>query len=120
MCLKSCSACDGVVEDDNIFVSEASTTLSKGYQTSDLDWRLARARKIARHAVHEVGPQAVEVVQVFLDGLNRHLGAPLAKLLGPDILAGVVHIVRVLRPMPGAVGRVPSASSRTDRRCSSP
>lgn len=32
MCLKTCSACDGVVEDDNIFVSEASTTLSKGYQ----------------------------------------------------------------------------------------
>ena len=30
MCLKNCSACDGVVEDDNIFVSEASTTLSKG------------------------------------------------------------------------------------------
>ena len=37
MCLKTCSACDGVVEDDNIFVSEASTTLSKGYQASDLN-----------------------------------------------------------------------------------
>jgi hypothetical protein len=61
---------------------------------------LARARKIARHALHEVGPQAVEVVQVFLDGLHRHVGAPLAKLLGPDILAGVVHIVGALRPMP--------------------
>src|SRR6266699_6310511 len=37
----------------------------------DKHWRLARARKIARHAVYEVWPQAVEVVQVFLGG--RHI-----------------------------------------------
>src|SRR5436309_15603942 len=78
----------------------------------DKHWRLARARKIARHAVHAVGPQAVEVVQVFLDGLHRHVGAPLAKLLGPDTLAyspgspADARPAGIARPQPRAVGRV--------------
>ena len=33
--------------------------------------RLAGLRKLARHAVHEVGPHAVKVVQILLDGLHR-------------------------------------------------
>ncbi len=59
--------------------------------------RLARFREIARHAVHEVGPPAVKVVQIFLDGLHRDVGPALADFLGPDVPAGVVHDIRVLR-----------------------
>ena len=62
--------------------------------------RLARLREVARHAVHKVGAHAVQVVQILLDGFHRNIGPALAQLLGPDVPAGVVHIVRFLRPVP--------------------
>src|SRR5262249_47746593 len=56
-------------------------------------WRLARLREVARHAVHEIGPHAVEAVQVFLDRFHRHVAPALAELLGPDVAPGVEHVV---------------------------
>jgi len=53
------------------------------------DRRLAGFREVARHAVHEVGPHAVEAVQIRLNGSHRHIGLALAKLLGPDVLPGM-------------------------------
>src|SRR3954452_11755469 len=58
--------------------------------------RLARLRKLARHAVHEVRPHPVEIVQILLDRLCRDVGPALAQLLAPDRLAGVVHVVWLL------------------------
>src|SRR5215468_12081635 len=55
---------------------------------------------MARHAVYEIGPRAVEVVQIFLDGLHRDVAPALAQLLGPDSLAGVVHVIRLRRIVP--------------------
>src|SRR5215470_13730786 len=63
-------------------------------------WGLARLREVARHAVHEIGPHAVEAVQVFLERFHRHVGPALAELLGPDVAPGVEHVVRLLRPVP--------------------
>jgi cold shock CspA family protein len=56
--------------------------------------------QVARHAVHEVGPDAVEVVQVFVDHGHIQVGPPGQQLGGPNILAGFVHDVRILRPVP--------------------
>src|SRR6266853_1761191 len=49
---------------------------------------LAGAREVARHAVHEVGADAVKVVQVLLDGFHRHVGLPLAEFGRPYIPSG--------------------------------
>src|SRR6516225_9882604 len=62
--------------------------------------RLAGFREVARYAVHEVGPHAVEAVQIRLNHGHRYIGPALAKLLGPDLLAGIVHVIRLLRPVP--------------------
>src|SRR4029077_20271870 len=62
--------------------------------------RLARLREVARHAVHEIGLDAVVAVQVFLDRFHRHVAPALADLLGPDVASGVEHVVRLLRPVP--------------------
>src|SRR5215468_1032166 len=55
---------------------------------------------MARYAVYEIGPHAIKVVQIFLDGLHRDVRPALAQLLGPDGLAGVVHVIRVRRVVP--------------------
>src|SRR5215472_16119363 len=62
--------------------------------------RLAGFREVARYAVHEVGPHAVEAVQIRLNRGHRHIGLALAKLLGPDVLSGIVHVIRLLRSVP--------------------
>src|SRR6266404_2894473 len=56
----------------------------RGVVGQDEHRRLAIARELARHAVHEVGPGAVKVVQVFLNGFHRDLGPSLAELFSPD------------------------------------
>src|SRR6516225_6939675 len=84
----------------------------RGDVDRDLEWmrryivwqhkhrRLAGFREVARHAVHEVGPHAVEAVQIRLNGSHRHIGPAVAKLLGPDVLPGIVHVIRLLRQVP--------------------
>src|SRR5215831_2783725 len=72
----------------------------RGIVRQDKHRRLAVTHELARHAVHEVRPGAVKIVQVFFYGFHRYLGPPGAKLFGPNIPAGIVHHVRVLRPVP--------------------
>src|SRR5215470_7641459 len=49
---------------------------------------------------HGSRPHAVEAVQIRLNSGHRHIGLALAKLLGPDVLPGIVHVIRLLRPVP--------------------
>src|SRR5215469_7432273 len=44
--------------------------------------------------------RTVEAVQIRLYGGHRHIGLALAKLLGPDVLPGIVHVIRLLRSVP--------------------
>ena len=61
---------------------------------------LAGAHEIARHAVHEVGLDAEEIMQVGLDGLHGQVRPPGEQFGCPVMTAPVVHVVRELRPMP--------------------
>ena len=61
---------------------------------------LAGLREVARDAVHEVGPHTVKVVQILLDGRHRHVTPAREELLGRDVLAGLVHEIRLVRPVP--------------------
>jgi hypothetical protein len=72
----------------------------RGVVRQDKHRRLARTREVARHAVHEVGPDAVKVVQVRLYRFRRHFGPAGAELPRPAIPAGIVHHIRVFRPVP--------------------
>src|SRR5215471_2243297 len=60
---------------------------------------VARPYEVARHAVHEVGPDAIEAVQVCFDRRHGQIGPSREKLGCPVVAAGVVHDVRVLRPV---------------------
>ena len=45
--------------------------------------RLARAREVSRHAVHEVRLEAVKIVQVLFHGLHRHVVPARSVARGP-------------------------------------
>jgi len=55
--------------------------------------------EIARYAVQEIRPHSVEVVQIFLDRIDRRVGPALQELGDPIILAVPVHDGRVFRPV---------------------
>jgi hypothetical protein len=79
-----------------------------GVVRQDKHRRLAIAHELARHAVHEVGPDTVRVVQVLLYGFHRHLGLPRAEFLRPHIAAQIVHHVRTLGPVANRLAQYPS------------
>ena len=72
------------------------------------------AMKSARHAVNEIGPHAVEVVQILLDLLHVQIGPPRAATPAPRRRGREsIHDVRVFRPMPDGLDR--TRRQRRDR-----
>ena len=52
---------------------------------------MAGSCKVTRHAVHEVGLDAVQVVKVLIHEFHRDVRSVGAQLRSPQVVSGVVH-----------------------------
>src|SRR6266851_65349 len=69
------------------------------------DWGATVADEIARHAVQEIGPDAIEIVKILLDSFHRHVGPTGAEIRDPNLVPVPVHDIRVLGPVPDALAK---------------